>query len=40
MEFIFVSPNENKVFESSDFEILDNKGMVTEMQLSDMVINL
>ena len=30
MKFTFVCPNQNKVFESSDFNILDNKGVVID----------
>jgi hypothetical protein len=30
VKFIFVCPNKNKVFESSDFKILDNRGIVTD----------
>jgi len=28
--FIFICPHQNKVFESPDFEILDNKGVVVD----------
>lgn len=30
MKFIFVCPRHNKVFESEDFRILENKGVVTD----------
>ena len=30
MKFIFVCPNKNKEFESSDFKILDNKGIIID----------
>ena len=30
VKFIFVCPHKNEVFESSDFSILDNKGIVTD----------
>ncbi len=30
VKFIFVCPNENEVFESSNFKILDNRGVVTD----------
>ena len=30
VKFIFVCPNKNEVFESSDFKILDNRGIVTD----------
>jgi hypothetical protein len=30
VKFIFVCPKENEVFESSDFKILDNKGIITD----------
>jgi len=30
VKFIFVCPNENEVFESSDFKILDNRGIITD----------
>lgn len=26
MQFVFVCPNKNQVFESSDFQVLDNRG--------------
>jgi Zn finger protein HypA/HybF involved in hydrogenase expression len=29
MKFIFVCPTQNKVFESADFRILENKGVLT-----------
>lgn len=28
--FIFICPNKNKVFDSSDFEIVDNRGITTD----------
>jgi hypothetical protein len=30
MKFVFVCPNQNEVFESSDFTILDNRGVVCD----------
>jgi hypothetical protein len=30
VKFIFVCPNKNEVFESSDFQILDNRGVTTD----------
>ena len=30
MEFIFICPETNEVFESSDFTILDNKGVISD----------
>jgi Zn finger protein HypA/HybF involved in hydrogenase expression len=30
MKFIFVCPAQNKVFESADFIILENRGVITE----------
>ena len=30
MKFIFVCPNKNEVFESSDFQILENRGVTTD----------
>lgn len=30
VNFIFVCPNENKVFESSDFEVRENRGVTTD----------
>ncbi len=30
MKFSFVCPNQNHVFESSDFSILENRGVVTD----------
>ena len=30
MKFTFTCPNQNKVFESSDFEILENKGVIAD----------
>jgi hypothetical protein len=30
MKFVFVCPNQNAVFESSDFRILDNRGVVVD----------
>lgn len=30
VNFIFVCPNTNKVFESSDFKIVDNRGIVMD----------
>ena len=30
MKFIFVCPNKNEVFESLDFKILDNKGIIID----------
>jgi len=30
MDFIFVCPEQNKVFESADFTILDNRGVTTD----------
>jgi len=30
MKFIFVCPTQNRVFESVDFTILDNKGVITD----------
>jgi hypothetical protein len=30
VKFIFVCPNKNEVFESSDFKILDNRGIITD----------
>jgi len=30
MEFIFVCPTCNKVFECSDFRILENRGVITD----------
>jgi predicted RNA-binding Zn-ribbon protein involved in translation (DUF1610 family) len=30
MKFIFVCPNQNKVFESADFSILENRGVITD----------
>ncbi len=30
MKLVFVCPNENKVFESSDYEIIENKGIITD----------
>ena len=30
VKFVFVCPNENQVFESSDFQIVDNRGVTTD----------
>lgn len=30
MDFIFVCPEQNKVFESSDFSILENRGVAVD----------
>ena len=30
MKFIFVCPNQNREFESSDFRILDNRGVISD----------
>ena len=30
MEFLFVCPNRNEVFESSEFDIFDNRGVITD----------
>jgi hypothetical protein len=30
MKFIFVCPNQNEKFESSDFRILDNRGVIVD----------
>ncbi len=30
MKLIFVCPNENKVFESADYRIIENRGVVTD----------
>ena len=30
MKFIFVCPTQNKVFESADFRILENRGVITD----------
>ena len=30
MKFIFVCPSKNKVFESADFKILENRGVITD----------
>ncbi|MDD2389849.1 MAG: hypothetical protein PHP23_08980 [Desulfobacterales bacterium] len=30
MKFIFVCPTQNKVFESADFSVLENRGVVTD----------
>ena len=30
MKLIFVCPNSNKVFESADYRIVDNQGVVTD----------
>ncbi|MCJ7600897.1 MAG: hypothetical protein MUO63_05255 [Desulfobulbaceae bacterium] len=30
MKFIFVCPNNNEVFESSNFSILENRGVITD----------
>jgi hypothetical protein len=30
MKFIFVCPNRNEVFESADFRIIENRGVVTD----------
>ena len=30
VKFIFVCPNKNEVFESSDFKIVDNRGVITD----------
>jgi hypothetical protein len=30
MKFVFVCPNQNEVFESSDFRILDNRGVISD----------
>ena len=30
MKFIFVCPNKSRVFESSNFKILDNRGIITD----------
>ena len=30
MKFIFVCPNQNREFESSDFRILDNRGIISD----------
>ena len=32
MKFIFVCPRHNKVFESADFDIIDNKGVITDAE--------
>ena len=30
VKFIFICPNQNEMFESSDFNILDNRGVITD----------
>jgi Zn finger protein HypA/HybF involved in hydrogenase expression len=30
MKFIFVCPSQNKVYESADFDILENRGVITD----------
>ena len=30
MKFIFVCPNQNKVFESENFRILENRGIISD----------
>jgi Fe2+ or Zn2+ uptake regulation protein len=30
VKLVFVCPNENKVFESSNYEIIENKGIITD----------
>ncbi|MCF8067537.1 MAG: hypothetical protein K9L30_03015 [Desulfobacterales bacterium] len=30
VKFIFVCPSKNEIFESSDFKIIDNRGIVTD----------
>jgi Zn finger protein HypA/HybF involved in hydrogenase expression len=30
VKFIFVCPNKNEMFESSEFKILDNRGIITD----------
>jgi hypothetical protein len=30
MKFIFVCPNQNAVFKTSDFRILDNRGVISD----------
>lgn len=30
MNFVFVCSEQNKIFESADFSILDNKGVITD----------
>ncbi len=30
MQFTFVCPHKNKVFETMDFQILENKGVITD----------
>lgn len=30
MKFIFVCPTQNKVFESADFTVLENRGVITD----------
>ncbi len=30
MKLIFVCPDQNQVFESSDYEIVENKGVITD----------
>ncbi len=30
IKFIFICPTQNKMFESSDFKILDNRGVITD----------
>jgi len=30
MKLIFVCPNQNKVFESADYEIIENRGVITD----------
>ncbi|MGB8426025.1 MAG: hypothetical protein WCD88_09595 [Desulfobacterales bacterium] len=30
MKFLFVCPRDNQVFESADFRIVDNRGVITD----------
>jgi len=30
VKFIFICPNQNKVFELADFTVLDNRGIITD----------
>ena len=32
MKMIFVCPDKNEVFESTDFEIIDNRGVITDRE--------
>ena len=34
MEFLFVCPEENRIFENADFRIVDNRGVTTDLAVN------